>query len=318
MSTSSDPIDALVFTEIKNNVTDNASLDDFQQKFGLNTTKVDEIRPQLDDILTRTTIKRACCLNKGKTGTSSPYIINVRIPVPNSHNFSKETNADLNKKFNFIEKPVSVQDKFCPDGYTYKSNKCNNFYGLYCANIRSFYNTQTNGNWNDLEFSKYKPECACYNREQAAMKGINGAQNNCFMPGCLEGTGAYLDPTSKDPCSATICSQLIDMNNLKIGGTANIKLNLQNSCGKNSSTTSTVKDPSGASSTSNSESTSQPSSTNNSNSSTTTSTSKSITPSSSKSSSNTALLFGGGFSFLCSCIIICIIIVIYINKKKKN
>lgn len=234
-------MDALVFSQIEN------KLDD------LNKTTVNPniTKDGLNNILNKTTIKRACCINKNRVGTTGDsYTVSVRIPTPANFDYNKQGNSAISavwKKFNYIDKPVSVPASMCDSvpGYDYTTDKCRDFMSLYCNNVKSFYITelaQAGGSYSDDEFVKYKPECACFIDQPSYITG--SAPAVCFAPGCdANRNDVFIDQASRQGCSLTICNSVINIDNIKAGRDANINTKIEQNCGntigKNKTTTGT-------------------------------------------------------------------------------
>ena len=247
----SDLLDPLVYSGIKNNLTS-------QQ---LNDTGLTNSLTQgsnVNDILNNTTIKRACCIYKNRPNNNeSTYTIPVRIPT-----YTKYTNNDplininLWNKFNYIDKSVKIPKSMCDNfpGYNYIDTKCQDFMALYCNNVKAFYKKQVeslNLSPSDDEFSKYKPECACYVDQPSYITGAVPAV--CFAPGCdPNSSNIFQDSNSRNKCSVTICQASFDAKDVSVGGNANINSKVVQECGNSinkppSGTSSSGTSPSGTS-----------------------------------------------------------------------
>src|SRR5205823_6200046 len=109
------------------------------------------------------------------------------------------------------------------------SKPCDDFYALYCANMRAFYNDEYQSSHPEKTgepsgfISNYKKECACFNPNSSFPPTFLSPL--CLMyPNCTQAnsdTGeVYLDSLSRKPCpdNVTICQQVIDFSNSKAGG----------------------------------------------------------------------------------------------------
>lgn len=258
--------DVLATATIKNNMILPKQLEYWRQRLFVNGTHTDDqIKQYLDDILSSTTIKRACCLNG-----ADKKKINVRIPIPK--NLSLEGLPQINKDFGYIDKIIEIPSGLCnslktssgkdkyvkPDKSDTNYNKpCDDFFDVYCSNMLTLYNGEyksiyPNSTPNYDKFvNEYRPECACYNPNStlASIKLPYGPR--CLMyPKCTNANYdngiTYLDPLSREKCpdNLTICNQVIDLSNARAGGNINISPELQNTCGSSSSqssSSSTIK-----------------------------------------------------------------------------
>lgn len=242
--------DALVSTSIKNNMTSQEQVAYWRNVlFSQGTPTDQQVKNALDQVLANTTIKRACCL-----GGPNPnaFNVNVRIPIPSDYSTDIPT---INKNFGYIDKSVSVPSSLCanlpsPNGpVTYTkpttadySTPCDNFYSVYCANMRAFYNDEYQATYpgktpDSASFSvDYKKECACFNPNPSFpptfLSPLCLLYPNCTKANADQGQ-VYLDPLSRKPCpdNVTICQQVIDLSNASAGGSINVSPELNNNCG---------------------------------------------------------------------------------------
>ena len=244
---------ALIYTTLKNHLTDKRDLVDFNNKNikwvnyaqgnEKNLVGQDDVKRKiLDRILDQTTIKRACC-NKLDS-------IDVRIPPPNKvkdikgnivpYDVNKETNAAMYKKFEYHDvKGLTVPKNMCPNGHYGAGKMCDDFYTVYCGNILKMYLDQvkkiTGKNAYDHdEFSKYKPECACYGYEKSVQELLRqGISRKCVFPHCARsGDKSYHHPSTRgQKCSINVCQNIVNMQGAEAG--AGISVNIQSSvaCG---------------------------------------------------------------------------------------
>jgi len=224
-------IDALAYAQMPNMILDSENIDTMIQKYNNISDNLNTAKSELNGMLSQTQIKRACCLYNGRKGTASPYTISVRIPVTSNIDWTSQTFAQIKQQLGFIDKNVKIPQALCPAGFTSGSTECNNFYDLYCSNQRQIFSEATGGEseWNDNEFSQFRYDCSCMNRVPSYLNGVPGT---CYMPGCSV-TDANIYSELQTPCSATICTQIVNVSELAVGGNAGISANLQNNCGSN-------------------------------------------------------------------------------------
>lgn len=245
--------DILATLSMKNNMVSPLEIEYWRRRLFVNGTHSDEqIRTYLDNILSSTTVKRACCLDG-----SDRKKVNVRIPIPK--NLSIEGLPQINKDFGFIDKVVEVPAGMCenlptshgsntyskPDKTNPNYNKpCDDFFDVYCANMLALYNEEHKSlNPNsapnyDKFVNEYKPECACYNPNSISAIDKLPYGPRCLMyPKCTNANNdnglVYLDPMSRDKCpdNLTICNQIIDLSNVSAGGNIIVSPELNNTCG---------------------------------------------------------------------------------------
>lgn len=218
----------------------------FQDKEGNDITWISngskETRDKyLNEIIKDTTIKRGCCLNKKQ--------ISVRVPLTPDRlkeldefpeKFGPPSTTKLMKKFNYEERLVAIDKNVCKQNGTHDSDGnvnhslCENFYRTYCKNtLKNFFNqTGTNFNtYNHDDYAFYSPDCACFGDVRGVNKAVNGIPNKCIFSGC-DPNKAYQDKLSREnSCDLTICNNLIDLSDSKVGGNINIKQNIEQVCG---------------------------------------------------------------------------------------
>lgn len=245
--------DALVSASIKNNMTSQEQIAYWRNiLFSQGTPTDQQVKDALDQVLSNTTIKRACCL-----GGPNPNLFNVNVRIPLPNNYSADIPM-INKNFGYIDKSVAVPSSLCKNlpslqgSATYAkpsspdySSPCDDFYTVYCANMRAFYNdeyqtTYPGKNPDSTSFSvDYKKECACYNPNPSFpptfLSPLCLLYPNCTKANSDQGQ-VYLDPLSRKPCpdNVTICQQVIDLSNASAGGNINVSPELNNQCGSQS------------------------------------------------------------------------------------
>jgi hypothetical protein len=246
--------DVLQYTQLKNNLTTQDDL----TKYNLNLIQTPPSNMKntdyYDNILSNTTMKRACCMNSKYASTltnPNSYPVTVRIPIPKD--YVVDDNAPSNlvdtwKKFGYIDKTIYVPSSVCSNikdpfgNATYTNtdgNSCSDFMQLYCSNVRKFYDDELatlGGEFDEFEFPKYKPECACYSKVPDYIKKTSpSSPRSCYMVDCMgDGTGIenYVDPSSRVPCQSNFCSSAINVGNIEAssGGLINFTPSIELKC----------------------------------------------------------------------------------------
>ena len=236
--------DALVKAGIKNNLTSPDQIRKWGNHISMGvsgTPTAPQIKTNLDNILSNTTIKRACCLG-GDGRDPNNFRVNVRIPIP--ANYSSDI-PKINKDFGYIDKSVMVPSSMCNglpnrDGTNVlyekkaynvsKHSVCDDFYSVYCANMLDFYEeeykTAYPGQTPDLEVfaTTYKPECACYARPIPDYITFPVSPLCILHTGCTKPNNdigkTYLDPSSRNqdncPRELVICNQVVNFTDAQI------------------------------------------------------------------------------------------------------
>jgi hypothetical protein len=231
-------IDALGSAEIKNNVTDPNEWKDTSISFSTNSKS--EMNEQLDNILSDTTIKRACCLGRDYKVNGQKqegyYGIDVRIPLPKLCDKNKEDNEycldandlsnDYFQKFNFYDINIGVPKELCNtlDGDYSKPAKdndavtdCDTFFTAYCKNSKAFYENELDQINKSIDpngyATDYKPECACLG--YVYVDPVYDVSPKCMVAtGCSDDfydTGkVFLDTYNREKCAdnVTICQSV--------------------------------------------------------------------------------------------------------------
>jgi len=255
--------DLLTFADLKNNARDADSLNYFNQRLqpkgylpiGSDINKTYSI---LDEILTDVNIKRACCMGSNDPTDPSMLLVNARLPKPTTYTAPSNTIiGQIYNKYGFIDQSIKIPKKLCKtladSGFTSKkSTACQNFYTVYCRNITNEYKAASGSTDKDFdynEFMYYKPECSCFapTPQYLVKSGVN-APPVCFLPGCDDVDGVYLDPVSSSDnsnCNLTICQANIDMSQLNAGRDIGIQNKIQQNCGTGSNSENNVDDSMG-------------------------------------------------------------------------
>lgn len=236
--------EALIYANFRNLLTDKESLDYFDKKLQprgfLPLGSKQETLQKLDDILSLTNIKRACCLGSQDPDDQNSLIIKQQLPPPPGHVFDTTTSrGKIYKKYGFIEKNVKIPKSLCASlGSNYENPKgisCQNFYTVYCKNSMELFNQLNGGVFNHDDWIYYRPECACFAPIPESIKktGIN-IPPTCYLAGCESVKGVFLDPFSASPdtnCNLTICTADIDMSDFTAGRDISVQNKIEQNCG---------------------------------------------------------------------------------------
>lgn len=237
--------DALAYSSIINNYNTPQALDYYDSRLqprGMTPIRSgsSQAAAYLDQTVSQTSIKRACCLKNTDPNNPNNYLVQVRIPIPaNYTNVTTTTASQLQNKYKYTDKVVSVPKSLCN---TMSDTDCDNFYTVYCNNIVEGYKKLINGiEFDYAEFSNFKPECSCYAPipDIIASSGASNAAPKCYMPGCIRNSGVWLDPVSRGgnaDCSLTICNANIDISKLQAGNNISIANTIQQNCSSNTGT----------------------------------------------------------------------------------
>ena len=249
--------DALVYSQLTNNYIDGASLDYYDNRMQpRGMTPIQQGTQQatsfLNNTISNTSIKRACCLKNPDPSTPGNYLVQVRIPLPKGFvNNNNTASGQLQNKYKYIDKIVSVPSRLCSN---LNDTACDNFYTVYCKNVVEGYKKLTSGaEFDYAEFSNFKPECSCYAPTPKVItdSGASNAAPKCYMPGCVRNSGVWLDPVSRgtgSDCVLTICNANIDISQLQAGRNISIANTIQQNCGaKSTQYTPTKPTPTGTS-----------------------------------------------------------------------
>jgi hypothetical protein len=231
-------LDALVYTSIKNNITDQDIIDDIKSQSQITDTNNKIISQKLTNILSNTTLKRACCSAKppkgGNISSDNKIKVQVKLPIP-------DPDDPVGKKFGYTKKEIDVPVEMCKnisDGnYDPKNaNKkdCDAFMNTYCNNVKYLYKLENNGTFKLKDFLKYSPECACYGDPPVGFDTTNLAKT-CYMDSCSVLDISYVDELSDKACPAqvTICNAYNKTGNVNSlqGAEVNIDYKIVQECG---------------------------------------------------------------------------------------
>jgi hypothetical protein len=252
----SDIVNALVFTSIKNNIpiTDPRfqRIQSSSNFIGLGDVDRDT---RLDEILSDTTIKRACCLGKaGKDGNITAdekhYKIKVKIPIPSDYSPNV-----IERKFGYINKEVlvpieqckSVLPLFDSSGDGFLSSQCDPFYNTYCENMKYLYKLENRDpSGSPQEFYEFASDCACHQDVNPIYPP--GFSRSCSLDFCQfeNRPSVYLDATTRDNlCEGTFCTAITNIGAIQLSGSSNLNISnkVLQKCGPG---TTINQDPSGS------------------------------------------------------------------------
>ena len=258
----SNQIDALVYSQIKNTIT-NPSTDRFKiTKDILSSDTNQNVISTMNTLMKYTTIKRACCMAKqmnhdaqGSLTESDTYEIKIKIPVPKNYNPGND--ADLNEAklrgyiWQTVKVPLTMCKTYLDPNYSLDRStdagfdKCENFYKGYCSNKKNMYDIDLNGQGNLADFVvKYsKKECACFIDKPADLSTVQASgPRSCWAPQCAMNNAdvAFLDNSSrKNPCSGTYCISNTTIGNVtaQYSGSVNLYTSNNQQCGQNTNNT---------------------------------------------------------------------------------
>lgn len=263
-------VDALVNSTIKNKIS-SSDVSAYLPSSYSSTSTSSQVLDMADEVLDQTTIKRACCLANGIDSTATNFIVNVKLPIYPDYDFDAlADNGATEMKFGYINKQVSVPLSMCPSGYApgddqadndgSSYNNCDTFYSIYCANARKVYQDKIDKlgqAWDTVEFSKYAPDCSCYNQTPTSIKTAQSLgytinyNPSCVFQGCSSSASVYEDPVTREGsinCSSiNVCSSTMDFKNISAGGNIDIDDAVEQACGFSSSTDSTDSSDGGSS-----------------------------------------------------------------------
>jgi hypothetical protein len=120
---------ALIYAEIKNNINSEnyPAYDYFLSAINSNGSN-------LNDILSKTVIKKACCAEKQNATNSNYYETDVLIPA---------TTSTQNKTQPIT---INVKKSYCDPLYVKNTFSCNSFSKVYCENSKFLYDSSTEKN----------------------------------------------------------------------------------------------------------------------------------------------------------------------------
>ena len=264
-NTTPDYRDALVYAAIQNEITEN----NFRTKPGSalfmnydsNTTMYDTTTPSkkmfsnfldrvgerdgnnLNNMLSQTTIKRACCMGN-EDDTKKYFRITVKLPyvedIAQKITPRPDTVTLENwRRLGYMHKEVLVPKEMCPADYKKSTNtdgiftKCDKFYQLYCENSKLLYSLDVSGKYVEEDFRVASPDCGCYLDKPPSFP--TGVQPACYTGFCYSVPVAYTDPATRQDgaCTVNNCTSVFNIGDLQAltGGTIDAQFNLNQTCG---------------------------------------------------------------------------------------
>ena len=267
MSTDNNRIDALVYSEVKNTVKQANSPIFKQLQDTLNKDTVAGLTTELDDLLQKSTIKRACCMAKqrnsdagGTLTENDTYTVKLKLPIPKNYNPGNEDDKKRDILRGYILQDVKVPLNLCKQyfdsNYSLSEgiagfDKCESFYKAYCGNQRNMYDADLKGEGNDADYviNYSNQECACFIKKPSDLTQVQrSGPNACWAPRCEKdnATRAYLDlGTRKEQCKGTYCINNTNFGNVGAQYQGTVELYVQNSqnCGEGATNKTTSAPP---------------------------------------------------------------------------
>jgi hypothetical protein len=238
-------IDALIYSSMKNII----EFDDWDKKYSeLQQINSIDMPSEVNNLLTNSTIKRACCLKKRGPGGSNTYEIDLKIPVPKG---MENSISGLSKKYGYINKKILVPVSMCQEDRYVNYNgeqggECDDFFKVYCLNVLDDFSKISGthkdfSKFDNVEFNKYSPECACFAPLPKNLPEQAKKNPQCWLPGCDKSSGAYQLSDKREICPQNIqqCIQQVTTNIGNVGGKANLSYGeMVNNCSQNITTNS--------------------------------------------------------------------------------
>lgn len=239
--------DALVYSGNTNILIDDAMLSNMTGDAGFITGNTNNDRKKsVENLLSYTNLKRACCLRKGNESTLK---LNVRLPIsiPDTSlsGFRKDVNAKIQYTDKTIDVPLSMCDQLDDMGTGEKwgpiksgsspHRLCDKFYEVYCKNNLEELKKEYGNNVPYEIWTAFKPDCACYGPMDAIKKiaADHGHVPKCYHTKCREKPDVYIDPDSRSgKCDSTICANIA--NNIvqgNVGGDFRTNIDADMTCG---------------------------------------------------------------------------------------
>jgi hypothetical protein len=192
----------------------------FRNNLSISETNPDQL---FADLLSQTTIKRACCLGYNSDNDVNNFEISVKIPfVEELSRQSGATQSTIEtwRKLGYISKIVKIPKSMCPTGYSRPDNKsgetgeCDKFMRAYCENAKEMYDLDIkdiSGTYSENEFMNIAPECGCF---ADRLKEYGGqAPALCYSPRCNFSQSVYVDQNSRKQggCPVNQCVAILNL-----------------------------------------------------------------------------------------------------------
>lgn len=226
-------LNPLIYATIKNNIP-SKNLKDYNLTRALSNNASNDANTYLNNVLSNTSIKRACCLNTD--ASKQTLTIPVRIPMPHNVNTEDDINQTDELAYGYYDTQVSFPTSICDslnDGngnnvqYKSGSGYCKAFSDVYCNNMKYLLmdELKTNGNKPYVSgmLSDYKNECSCYEPPPAYdIPMAANLQPGCYAPNCSADSGAFYEPSYACDVSVTVCQAFANISTGSISGGASI------------------------------------------------------------------------------------------------
>ena len=207
-------------TTLYNLSTDNINA--LSQITGYDPNTAGGITVGLEGILNNYPVKVGCC-SRLSPSENTPLNASVNVPLAPS-----TINPTL-QKYNYQKKNLTIPAETCPANLYAGSTMCDAFYDVNCENQLANFKTL---NLPVSEFSDYSPSCACYTPKlESQQQYSNNIPPKCYKDGCGTQT-SYIDPVSRtNQCNLTICSSIVNLNDVSAGQGVALNNQITNSCG---------------------------------------------------------------------------------------
>ena len=212
-----------------------------KQLFGTAETGIEQL---FANLLTQSTIKRACCMGyNSNTNDTTNFETSVKIPYIDELATHSGATSDIIanwRKLGYISKTVKVPKSLCPTGYSRPSQSesnatnCDKFMRAYCENAKEMYNLDIqdiNGTYSENEFMNTAPECGCF-ADRLKEYGGN-APPLCYSPRCSFSSTVYPDQNSRAQggCPVNQCVAILNLaTSSSLGGSAGLSGTTNQSC----------------------------------------------------------------------------------------
>ena len=109
-------IDALIYSNIKNNLPNDVMNNIIKSRGISSSGSRSGNNDKFNQILSNTTIKRACALNRQgiprNENEKNSLGVDVRIPIPKGYNSADDDNPILHTKYNYVDNEKHFEEKW--------------------------------------------------------------------------------------------------------------------------------------------------------------------------------------------------------------
>jgi len=209
--------------------------------FGTAETGIEQL---FANLLSQSTIKRACCMGyNSNTNDTKNFETSVKIPFVEELATHSGATSDIIanwRKLGYISKTVLIPKSMCPAGYSRPargnrdSTPCDTFMRAYCENAKEMYNADIidiSGTYSENEYMNITPECGCF-ADRLKEYGGNPPPL-CYSPRCSFSNTVYPDQNSRAQggCPVNQCVSILNLaTTTSLGGQATIKPVNDQSC----------------------------------------------------------------------------------------